>query len=106
MRLIDLSQELCVGMPVYPGSIKTQIFTWHEYESLKEATDGALASKTLGLLICDHAGTHVDSFSHIDEAPGVPSIEVIPLERFYTPAVCLDLTFVDPPRNIALDDLK
>jgi len=42
----------------------------------------------------DHGGTHVDAPVHFDETPGAKTIDEMPLETFFTEALCLDLTHV------------
>jgi kynurenine formamidase len=73
MKIIDLSQEIYAGMEVYPGDPKVEIKSVH---SLGE--EGWRLSL---LKMGSHAGTHVDAFSHMDEAG--ETIDKIPLERFF-----------------------
>ena len=39
----------------------------------------------------DHSCTHVDAPVHFNSDPDAASIDEIPLENFYTEAICLDL---------------
>jgi len=96
-KLIDLSQEIYEGMPVYPGHQRTAIFLMKTHEETKVVNKNSKSghtSMTMGLLISDHGPTHVDAFNHIDPSPDAESIDQLPLEKFYTPAVCLDLSYV------------
>ena len=43
-------------------------------------------------MLGDHAGTHVDAPCHFDDDPDALSIDKMPLETFFTEAVCLDLS--------------
>jgi len=52
------------------------------------------------LQLCEHGPTHVDSISHLDARPEAPSIEQIPLEWFYTHAICVD--FPDVPARTSI----
>src|SRR5215470_4991483 len=79
MRIVDLSQDIYQGMMVYPGHSKTAMW--------------------------QHA-THVDSFSHLDPAEGAPSIDEMPLDLFYGPAVCLDVSHVEPRTDITAEHLR
>src|SRR3972149_628759 len=66
-KLIDLTQEIYNGMPVYPGHQRTVIFDVKTHEETKETNKpGTHTSIVMGLLMCDHGPTHVDAFIHID----------------------------------------
>jgi kynurenine formamidase len=54
----------------------------------------------------DHSGTHVDAPVHFDETPGARSIDEIPLENFFTEAVCLDLSHKPLKSDISIADLE
>ena len=91
---IDLTQEIYTGMPVFPGHLKTIIFdhATHE-ETARIMTEGySYASK--GLLMCDHGPTHVDAVCHINPDPEAPCVDEMPLDTFFGPALCLDLSHV------------
>ena len=104
-RIVDLTQEIYVGMPVYDIFIPTQYFPVMTYESIRAKTKDNWTAIAFGLLMCDHSGTHVDSISHIDDTPGALSIEQFPVERFITPAVCLDVSHVQLPELYTADVL-
>ena len=53
-----------------------------------------------------HGTTHTDSISHIDPAPGAPSIEKIPFELFFTEAICVDLSHVPPKTSFTVGMIK
>lgn len=54
----------------------------------------------------DHAGTHVDAPKHFDATPGAKSIDQIPLENFYTSAICLDLSHVELKAAISVQEME
>ncbi|KAK4546378.1 hypothetical protein LTR36_002055 [Oleoguttula mirabilis] len=54
----------------------------------------------------DHAGTHVDAPKHFDPSPGALSIDQMPLEDFYTSAICLDLSHVDLGAAISVPEME
>lgn len=91
--LVDLSQEIFAGMPVFAGLPNVAITvhaTHEEWDATQPAntrTPGAL-TLTLG----DHTGTHVDALSHMGREYSARSIDTMPLSMFYTDAVCLDLS--------------
>jgi kynurenine formamidase len=91
-EVIDLSQEIYQGMPVFPGHLKTVIWAHHTYEETVKRMEKGYSYQTRGLLLCDHGPTHVDAPNHIDPRPEAPSIDQMPLESFFGPALCLDVS--------------
>jgi kynurenine formamidase len=89
-RIIDLSQEIYQGMPVFPMHQKTMIFPniSHE-ESLKQF---GFMFATNNLLINEHGPTHTDALYESD--PHGTTIEKTELKHFIGPAVCLDVSHV------------
>lgn len=106
VKLIDLSQEIYQGMPVYPGHLKTVIWFHQTHEEVRRAIGTGFSYATCGLLMSDHGPTHVDSISHISTKPGAKSIDQLPLELFYTEAICLDVSHVPPRTYITKKDLE
>ena len=107
-RLVDLSQEIFTGAPVWPGHPETKITVTDTHESTRrsgrfEEDYGYTAEK---IEMSTHGTTHVDSISHIDPAPGAPSIEKIPLAWFYTDDICIDLSHIPPKTYYTLDMIK
>jgi kynurenine formamidase len=79
-------------------------FSTHEQ---KRVADGyEFSSATMVLHMGDHGGTHVDAPVHFDEKPGAKSIEQLPLEMFFTEAVCLDLSHKPLKSDISIADLE
>ncbi len=99
-RIIDLSQEIYNGMPVFVGHPETKIWKNATHEETVNHPDflGEMSYESHVLQFCDHGPTHVDSISHIDPRPGAPSIDESPIDWFYTDAICLDFTGV-PERS-------
>ncbi len=92
-KLVDLTQEIYNGMPVYPGHQRTVLFDVKTHDETRELNRPGLHTSTvMGLLMCDHGPTHVDAFVHIDSSPAAESVDQLPLDLFYTPAVCLDVS--------------
>lgn len=91
-KVIDLSQEIYQGMPVYPGHLNTVIWDYHRHEeTVKNYLEGH-SYTTRGIILSDHGPTHVDAISHIKNDPSAPSIDKMPLETFFGPALCLDVS--------------
>jgi kynurenine formamidase len=95
-RIIDLSQEIYQGMPVYAGHLKTVVFQHHSHEDTAPNFDSGFSYQSLGLMMCDHGPTHVDAISHLDPAEDAPTIDQMPLETFFGEGICLDISDVAP----------
>ncbi len=100
VKLIDLSQEIHEGMPVFPGHPEVRIRPTETHEELEGITDTSEVSPVVNALaLSEHVGTHVDAFSHFSRARREDSIATMPLEMFYTEAICADLSHM-PPRSL------
>ncbi|HSM44665.1 MAG TPA: cyclase family protein [Acidimicrobiia bacterium] len=99
-ELIDLSQDIYQGMKVYPGHLKTVVFQHATHEETAPRFDGGFSFQTLGFMLNDNGPTHVDSFSHLDPDPDAETIDQMPLDLFYGPAICIDVSDVAPQTDI------
>jgi kynurenine formamidase len=101
--IVDLSQPIYTGMPVYPGHLPTTVFNYHEHaETLgKFESDFSYASK--GLILSDHGPTHVDSYSHFDPDDEAPTIDQMDLNTFWGEGTCIDIS-ATPPRGYCSAD--
>ena len=100
-KVIDLTQDIFQGMPVYPGHLKTVTWEHHTHEETGRQLKGGFSYFTRGLLLSDHGPTHVDAINHIDPSPDAPGIDEMPLETFFGPALCLDVS--DFPERSTMD---
>ena len=98
--LVDLSQDIYQGMPVYPGHLKTVLFDHASHEETAVRFEGGFSFQTKGFLLNDNGPTHVDSFSHLDPDPDAETIDRMPLNLFFGPAVCVDVTGAEPRSDI------
>jgi kynurenine formamidase len=105
LTIIDLSQDIYEGMKVYPGHLKTVQFEHATHEETAPRFDSGFSFQTTGFMLNDNGPTHVDSFSHLDPAPGAETIDQMPLDLFFGPAVCLDVTGFAPETDITAEDL-
>jgi kynurenine formamidase len=104
-KIIDLSQPIYQGMFVYPGHLKTVIWEHHTHEETVKNFEGGFSYQSRGLLMSDHGPTHVDALSHLDPRPEAPSIDRMPLDLFYGPATCIDVSTAPPQTYINASDL-
>jgi kynurenine formamidase len=106
MRLVDLSREITHRLPRLPNHPSIEVFPFSTHEEKRTAEGYTFSSATMVLHIGDHAGTHVDAPAHFDERPGAASIEQMPLEDFFTEAVCLDLSHKKLRSDVSVEDLQ
>ncbi|HEX9923215.1 MAG TPA: cyclase family protein [Anaerolineae bacterium] len=104
-KIIDLTQEIYQGMPVYPGHQKTIIWTHHTHEDTVKNFEGGFSYQSRSLLLSDHGPTHVDALSHLDPRPEAPSIDKMALDTFYGPATCIDVSHKKPHEYISAAEM-
>ena len=54
----------------------------------------------------EHAGTHVDAFNHFARVHYGKSVDTMPLEMFYTEAICLDFSDKGLRELIEIEDIE
>jgi len=92
-EIIDLSQEIYAGMPIYKDlpQVKMEIHNSHEeWNGIENPTKKTPAVHKLEL--GEHTGTHVDAINHMAVQYEGQSIDSMPLSMFYTEGICLDFS--------------
>ncbi len=93
VEIIDLSQEIFSGMPVFPGLPEVEITVHQSHEQLDGIIDSDVVSPAVNRLeLGEHTGTHVDAINHMAREYRGQSIDTMPLTMFYTEGICLDLS--------------
>lgn len=92
-EIIDLSQEIYTGMPVYKNLPQVSITvhnTHEEWDGIEnpETNTPSVNKMELG----EHTGTHVDAMNHMAKEYVGQSIDTMPLSMFYTEGICLDFS--------------
>ena len=106
-ELIDLSQEIYEGMPVFSGmpAVRMAVHATHEkWQGLPPEAGATPAVNRLEL--SEHTGTHVDALSHMGRPWRGQTIDAMPLAQFYTEGICLDLSHKGPNELIEISDLQ
>jgi kynurenine formamidase len=107
LEIIDLSQEIFTGMPVFPGLPEVSITLHQSHEQLNGITDSDVVSPAVNRLeLGEHTGTHVDAISHMAREHRGHSIDTMPLTMFYTEGICLDLSYKGLRELIEVADLE
>jgi kynurenine formamidase len=93
VEIIDLSQELFTGMPVFPGMPEVNITVHISHEEWDDIPESDVISPAVNRLeFGEHTGTHVDAINHMARQYRAQSIDTMPLAMFYTEGICLDLS--------------
>ena len=107
LEIIDLSQEIFTGMPVFPGLPEVNITIHQSHEELDGITDSDVVSPAVNRLeLGEHTGTHVDALNHMARQYRGQSIDTMPLKMFYTEGICLDLSHKGLRALIEIADLE
>ena len=92
-EIIDLSQEIYEGMPVFKDlpQVKMSVHNSHEkWNGIKDPKTITPAVHKLEL--GEHTGTHVDAINHMAIQHKGKSIDTMPLSMFYTEGICVDFS--------------
>ncbi len=102
-RIIDLSHALDPSTPPWPGNpaVAVQVVSKippHRGPRDRGSPGEAISCNTTAFLTCNHTGTHMDAPAHFYN--GVPTIELVPLEKCIGPAALIDVRQVPPGGEI------
>lgn len=105
--IIDLSQEIYEGIPVYKGLPEFKMTVHATHEAWAGIDDPVTSTPSVFKLeMGEHTGTHVDALSHMGAVYKEQSIDVMPLSMFYTEGICLDLSAKQLREVITAKDLE
>lgn len=106
-EIIDLSQDIFPGMPVFPGLPEVNITMHVSHEEWDKIVDSEIVSPAVNRLeLGEHTGTHVDAINHMARQYRGQSIDTMPLTMFYTEGICLDLSHKGLRELIEAADLE
>ncbi len=106
-EIIDLSQEIFDGMPVFPGLPEVEIKVHATHEEWDDIQGSDVISPAVNRIVMgEHTGTHVDAINHMARPYRGHSIEKMPLSMFYTSGICLDLAHKGLRALIGPEDLQ
>jgi kynurenine formamidase len=107
IEIIDLSQEIFTGMPVFPTLPEVKISVHQSHEELEGIIGSDIVSPVVNYLeLGEHTGTHVDALSHMAREYREQSIDTMPLSMFYTEGICVDLADKGLRELIHIEDLQ
>ena len=106
MRLVDLTRDIHHRAPTLPNHPPVTVSPYWTHDDHRVAEGVELSIATMFLTLGDHTGTHVDAPRHLDSSEGGATIDQMPLERFFTEAVCLDLSHKPLKSDVSPEDLE
>lgn len=107
LEIIDLSQEIFTGMPVFPSLPQVKISMYLSHEQWDGITDSEVVTPAVNRLeMGEHTGTHVDAINHMARQYRGQSIDTMPLTTFYTEGICLDLSYKGLRELIETSDIE
>lgn len=107
VEIIDLSQEIFSGMPVFPDLPQVKISMHVSHEQWDGVADSDVQTPAVNRLeLGEHTGTHVDAINHMARQYRGQSIDTMPLTMFYTESLCLDLSHKGFRELIEIVDLE
>ena len=106
-EIIDLSQEIFAGMPVYKGLPEVKMTVHSSHEQWEKITDTDVVTPSVYKLeLGEHTGTHVDALNHMGREYKEQSIDTMPLSMFYTEGICLDFSHKGLKELITASEIK
>ncbi len=106
-EIIDLSQEIFTGMPVFPDMPEVNVTLHVSHEAWDGIVDSDIVSPAVNRLeMGEHTGTHVDAINHMARQYRGQSIDTMPLTMFYTEGICLDVSQKGQRELIEVQDLE
>ncbi len=119
MRIVDLSMTLEDNASWAPWWIRSRVkyqdhksslwVTWLLFGMGAKFFRTGVAWSSEMISLSTHGTTHVDApyhFAPTSEGKPAPTIDQLPLERFYGPGVVLDISHLDVEAAATTDDLK
>ncbi len=101
-NVVDLSRPIHTKMPVFPAISKTFLGVYLGHKDTQRA--GNISSQTNILVMCDHAGTHIDSPIHFN--PEGTSIDKMPVDIMVGNAVMQDYSYKKNTESITAADVE
>ena len=106
LRLIDLSGEIFQKCPTLPNHPPVTFSQYQTHETVRESEGVKFSCASSFLTMGEHTSSHVDAPCHFDERDNALSVDQMPLEQFYRPALCLDLSRKSLKSDISVSDLQ
>ncbi|WBU55317.1 cyclase family protein [Paracoccus sp. SCSIO 75233] len=102
--VIDLSRDIHEGMPLWPGHQLPFKMVNQTHDGFKNRWGTDFGFRAHNWLMSEHTGTHTDAIFEYD--PGGATLDDMPLEYYYGPAICLDVSHVRHPDYMTAEILE
>ena len=101
-QVIDLSRPIHTKMPVFPGISKTYLGVYLGHKDTLRP--GNISAQTNILVMCDHAGIHIDAPLHFN--PEGSAIDSMPVDIMVGNAVMQDYSFKKNAESITAAEVE
>jgi kynurenine formamidase len=102
--VIDLSRDIHEGMPLWPGHQLPFRMVNQTHQGFRNRWGTEFGFQAHNWLMSEHTGTHTDAIFEYD--PGGATLDDMPLEYYYGPAICLDVSHVRHPDYMTAEVLE
>lgn len=96
MGIVDLTRTIRHRGPASRTQPIPMIFPSVTHEDTRPGFGGHFSIASMGVLISDHAGTHVDAWNHLSPSPDAQSIDQMDLSQFVATATAVDVSSYRP----------
>lgn len=103
-QVLDLSRDIHEGMPLWPGHQLPFRMVNQTHEGFKNRWGTEFGFQAHNWLLSEHTGTHTDAIFEYD--PTGATLDDMPLEYYYGPAICLDVSHIRHPDYITAEVLE
>ena len=101
-QIVDLSRPIHTKMPVFPAISKTYLGVYLGHKDTLRP--GNISAQTNILMMCDHAGTHIDAPLHFN--PEGNAIDRMPIDIMVGNAVMQDYSFKKNAESITSAEIE
>ena len=106
MQFVDLSREIHHRTPAHPSHPPVVMAVWNDHGEVKSAGKTRFTSKSMALTLSDHSGYARRCPLSLQSGSQGGSIDEVPLENFYTEAICLDLSHAPLKHEISVAEME
>lgn len=96
MGIVDLTRTIRHRGPASRTQPVPMIFPSVSHEDTRPGLGGHFSIASMGVLMSDHAGTHVDAWNHLSPSPDAQSIDQMELSQFVAAATVVDVSSYGP----------
>lgn len=101
MGIVDLTRTVRHRGPASRTQPVPMIFPSVTHDVTGPGFGGHFSIASMGLVMSDHVGTHVDAWSHLSPSPDAQSIDQMELSQFMATATVIDVSSYGPGETVS-----